>query len=574
MCSRLRMGPPVTVPDSARLGPLLLVRALRLGSAAPALGSMAMDSPLPALDAVRSEAFSLFRSHARMGPATPVLCKATLGSSLPPKTFACPELSLPLPGRVWFDLPLPAPDVSTFGTLLSLQSVGRLGFATLVMDLLHSGSPSPVRSFAQSGSSASLLSGKGVASSLPLQASCCLDSLLLACGKATAGLLPLLLDFAILGSPMSARSVLCLSSSVLVVKATFGPAVLLQAPARVDSFLLSFGAAQPEPPSFAPCFSNLGSPFFPRSSAHLGSSSSTCAAVRLGAPLPPLDRCLGPSAPLRGPGRLGSAAPASNPASCGAPPLPRTSGHLEPTFLAPSCARPGVLPSVAASGHLGPVLLPHSFACLGLLLLCLVAGRLELPLPLSDSQVLGVLMLARSFACVGVAAPVSSFCSPEAFLSLKQFACVEPPLVLWSCGHLGPLSSIVDYLHPGPSLSLRSLRLGSRSPVSGLARFGLSTPPADSSDFGSTALLRAAARLGPPSLALAAARVGASPPAPHAARPGSASPTRGSARLEPAPSAVGAARPGPPVLLVESKHLGSLVPVKSSSRCPGMLRIA
>ena len=282
---RAWLGMPVAVPDPLKSGPLLLVQSLgQSGSAAFALGCCNLASAptlrsvscsgfmvllfgvtclgtsLPVLDFILLDVAPPVRGFVRMGSVTSICNWATVDVSLTLQSSFCPGTTIPVVGASWPDSFLSAPDRAETGSALPLRSLGCFGSSPFVSSFLHVGMPLFLRQYA------------------------CLGSAFPTCGCVSLGLIFPVPDFVDLGSVPSSKSFAWLSSASSAYNfATLDAPLTLRGAACTGLLLPAFSRLLMEVAMLALDFANLGTSVTARSHTRPGLLPLAIAFSQLGA---------------------------------------------------------------------------------------------------------------------------------------------------------------------------------------------------------------------------------------------------------------------------------------------------
>lgn len=472
--SSAQLAPGMPFVGISRVGPvfsLSVPHATEFGSPPPLRSSAQVDSPPFVLDAASFDSTSSVRSPVRLSPAPLISDHGHVGLPPSPQGLgrtgpAASVLGLQRPGPV---SSLPVIDLTSSGLPLSLRSMSHLGLAASVPDPLRLGPAPPARQPARSGGQ--------------LSATCAtqLEPFSSVSGASAMGSSPFLRSFA---WPEAFLPVLDACH--------LGPTVPSQDPARLGPPALVLGLAR------------SGSVFAPSviDNIHIDSLMFVQSFMRLSLPLLATDlTSTGSSSSLQSPGHPeptapavglsylgfifflsvidathfdpvlfarsfahpGFAALASDLAAFGLPTSFHSSGHLEPALSALGPVRVNPTPSIVDVDHVGFTASVRSFARSGSAALAPDPVHFGSPTP------------AKSLVRLGSAALTSGIQRPGSLYSLPVIdkAMLGPPLSLHSPACSESASLVLDFLRPGPSLSVRgSVRLGLLAPMAGLSRAG------------------------------------------------------------------------------------------------------
>ena len=413
---KIRLDASPLPPDHKYAGSALAPRSSsRVGFAAPAFGIGRPGPLLFVLDPIHLESPPLLRSMARPGPVILVLDLLHPGFLLFLHSLASSEL-------------LTSPrSVARFGSCFSACGLACFGLPSPLLEHAYPESVPPLQSTARSGLAASVPDFLRPGLFMSARSMACFGSMLLVTGTGRLALFLPVLDSTHPGSSPTARSAVRPGLALLVLD-------LLHS----EFLMFPHSFAKPEPTLFA---SGLG---------------------WMGFPVPVMDfALLGPAVLLRSFARSGLAVPILDTLQPGS--LLPSQHHGRPDFLLSpfgcSCMDLSTSAPDLTQLNSGPLL--QSFARLGLALLTL------------DLLHLGLLPFMRSPGYLGL--------TPSASQRLR----------------FEPSPSVSDFTHPGFSLSLQSfMRGGFAISAWGMCRAGLPPPLLDSAHSGLAALLRSFSRTG------------------------------------------------------------------------------
>ena len=531
-------------------------------------------------DSAYMELALLSRSHVCSDLSAPASNRVHLGTSLLARGHSWPSFSLLVTRSTRSDSALSIFDSVQFGVPAVLKGAACPDASPFVLDFasaeassllqsLHQLSfPSSVNFMSRSGSSILALDGCHLSLLLLVQASACLDAMLLILVFGHAGTALLLRRFVRAGAltPVPGRG-----------PSDTPPAAL--DPMPLDAFLFPRGLARSEHALFAPSFASTGSALMLRSPARVGLLVPASGAGCFGSSPFALDFLQsGTPSMLRGLAWFELHVPALALSHLGFAPLPKqlakpgssasafVFGKVEPATLVLDSAHPelllaskrvsrsGALPFVFGFQQLGSPLVPRSLVLAGPSVSLLSCMRADAAPPALDFGIVGAPSSLQRTTQLEAVLLAHDHVSCGSSLLARSAACLDLLLPALGLTHLDSPSTIRGLSHADlPVLA------------SGLSRTGLVSflLVLDISTSGSSSPTRLLAQMGMPMSALDLAQTSA-PTSPQ-----------GCLRFEALPPTFGLSCPGPasPLLVVDVAHFGSSLLVRSYAR-PGSMLLA